>query len=267
MKRVLFVVLGLNGCTVPLRCEGYGPNLGDNMRLYSSGHVPTLGILVLISVAVSPIELPAQGPALKPPGEVVRAYRKMDSEGGRLTTNGWYRAARFFVKPPSQPRYRIVVVMGGEVIEEHPRIIGNRTKVGLRRDELGQIDSAGRFTSLVAPSLLDSSGHYRKKPWGPELHGPVYVGGHYELVLTDTYWEFTPGREGLREVRGAPEWRIENFDIHPLVTVPAAIRYLTRLRDDSDSEVIKRNVKNPSPTFSVSSIGRRQTRCHDKGLE
>ncbi|HPT29006.1 MAG TPA: hypothetical protein PLZ95_21475, partial [Bryobacteraceae bacterium] len=165
------------------------------------------------------------------------------SEGGRLTTNGWYRAARFFVKPPSQPRYRIVVVMGGEVIEEHPRIIGNRTKVGLRRDELGQIDSAGRFTSLVAPSLLDSSGHYRKKPWGPELHGPVYVGGHYELVLTDTHWEFTPGREDLREVRGAPEWRIENFDIHPLVTVQAAIRYLTRLHDESSSEVTKRNTE------------------------
>ena len=133
------------------------------MRLYfdcdNASHLLAQAILMLIFVAVAPIELSAQGPAPKPPGEVVRAYRKMDSEGGRLTTNGWYRAARFFVKPPSQPRYRIVVVMGGEVIEEHPRIIGNRTKVGLRRDELGQIDSAGRFTSLVAPSLLDSSGH------------------------------------------------------------------------------------------------------------
>jgi len=165
----------------------------------------------------------------------------MDSEGGRLTTNGWYRAARYFVKPPLLPRYRIVEVIKNETIEEHPRIIGNRTEVYTRFDFLGQIDSAGRFTSLVAPSLLDSSGHYRKKPWGPELHGPAYFSAVYELVLTDTHWEFAPGHKDLQEVRGAPEWRIEGAWRTPAVTVPAAIQYLTRLHDESGSEVIKRN--------------------------
>ena len=48
------------------------------------GRVPALGLLMLISLAVGPIELSAQGPAPKPPGEVLRAFRKLDSEGGLL---------------------------------------------------------------------------------------------------------------------------------------------------------------------------------------
>jgi len=232
------------------------------MRLYfdynNAGRLPTQVILMLISMAVSPIELPAQGPAPKPPGEVLRAFRKMDSEGGRLTTNGWYRAARYFVKPASPPRYRIVQVIKNETIEDHPRIIGNRTKVWTSRDDLGQIDSAGRFTTLVSPSLLDSSGHLRKKPWGPEIHGPAYFAAVYELVLTDTHWEFTPGHKDLREVRGAPEWRIEGAWRTPAVTVQAAIQYLTRLHDESGSEVIKRNA-----TKSIADLQRLASRKRD----
>jgi len=231
------------------------------MRLYfdhnNAGRLPAQMILILISMAVGPTELPAQGPAPKPPGEVLKAYRKMDSEGGRLTTSGWYRAARYFVKPASPPRYRIVRVIESEAIEEHPRIIGNRTKVSIRCSAVGQIDPAGRFTSLVAPSLLDSSGHLRK-PGGPEIHGPAPLGREYELVLTDTHWEFTPGHKDLQEVRGAPEWRIEAFEPYPLVTVQAAIRYLTRLHDESGSEVIKRNA-----TKSIADLQRLASRKRD----
>lgn len=232
------------------------------MRLYF-GHnnacrLPTQVVLMLISMAISPIDLPAQGPAPKPPGEVLRAFRKLDSEGGRLTTNGWYRAARYFVKPVPPPRYRIVEVIKNETIEEHPRIIGNRTKVHTRFDSLGQIDSGGRFTSLVVPSLLDPSGQLTKKPWGPEIHGPAYFGAVYELVLTDTHWEFTPGRNDLREVRGAPEWRIEGAWRVPAVTVQAAILYLTRLHDESGSEVMKRNA-----TKSIADLQRLASRKRD----
>jgi hypothetical protein len=56
-------------------------------------------ILIMLSLAVNPSELHAQKPAPKPPKEVLREFRKMDSEGGRLTTDGWYRAARFLPSP------------------------------------------------------------------------------------------------------------------------------------------------------------------------
>jgi len=151
-----------------------------------------------------------------------------------------------------------VEVIAGEAFEEHPRIIGNRTTVHIRRDSLGQIDSAGRFTTLVSPSLLDSSGQLTKKPWEQEMHGPVLFGAVYELVLTDTHWEFTPGYKDLQEVRGAPEWRIEGVWKTHAVTVPAAIRYLTRLRDESGSEVRKRNA-----TKSIADLQRLANRKRD----
>jgi hypothetical protein len=71
----------------------------------------------------------------------------------------------------------------------------------------------------------------------------------YDLVLTATHWEFGPNLEGPREVKGPPEWRIETFEIEPWVTIEAAIRYLTRLRDESSSGITKRNADESIATF------------------
>jgi hypothetical protein len=79
------------------------------------------------------------------------------------------------------------------------------------------------------------------QPAAPGISGPAPLGRPYDLVLTDTHWEFGPQGEGLREVKGSPEWRIETFEFEPWVTVEVAIRYLTRLRDESSSGMMKSN--------------------------
>jgi hypothetical protein len=65
----------------------------------------------------------------------------------------------------------------------------------------------------------------------------------YDLVLTDTHWELERPGESLKEMKGTPQWRIETFEIQPWVTIEAAIRYLTRLRDESSSPTIRRNAE------------------------
>jgi hypothetical protein len=200
-------------------------------------------ILILLALTVSTSCLCAQGSAPKPPGEVLREFRKMDEEGGRLTTEGWYRAASFFVKPAPLPRYRILHVIKDEEIDAHPPITGSRSQVWTSYDKVGQIDAEGRFTSLVVPSLLDASGQLRKRPWGDESYGPAQYRTPYDLVLTEGHWEFTPDHNELREVGGDPQWRIVGEWRTPMVTVQTAIRYLTRLHDESSSSVIKRNAK------------------------
>ena len=104
-----------------------------------------------------------------------------------------------------------------------------------------QIDPSGRFTSMVAPSLLDPSGHPVKKLEPPFGHGPAPVVKPYALVFTETHWEFGPKGEGLHEVKGPPEWRIETFEFEPWITIDVAIRYLTKLRDESKSAAIRAN--------------------------
>jgi len=198
--------------------------------------------LLLGLISASPMSAQSLSLSESPYG-VIQAYRSVDAKGERLTDAGWYGAARFFVKPEHPPQRRVAAVMEGEVIGYEARINGEHAQVSLRCSAVGQIDPLGRFTSLVAPSLLDLSGRPLRRPGTPQIHGPAPIVREYDLVLTDTHWEFGPSLESLREVKGSPEWRIETFEFEPWITIDVAIRYLTQLRDGPSSALIKRNAE------------------------
>ena len=204
-------------------------------------------IVVLGFLSAIPAQMSAQGSsAPQSPKEVLQAYRKMDSEGQRLTTNGWYRACKFFVRPGRPPQRYVVAVTDGErVTDPDPWFKGgnNRVEISVVCSALGQIDSSGRFTSVVAPNLIDPSGRPLRQPVTSQINGPAPTVRVYDLVLADTHWELEPGREGLREMKGPPEWRIEAFELEPWVTIETAIRYLTKLRDESSSDSIRSNAE------------------------
>jgi hypothetical protein len=205
----------------------------------------TIGVLALSLFSFSPTLISAETSTTpSSPSEVLEAYRKMDGEGGRLTASGWYRASKFFVKPGRAPQHYVLQVIGGEAVGDGfpwPKGTSNRVRIHVSVDARGQIDSSGRFTPVLDPSLIDPSGRPLTQLAHPSLSGPLPIIQIYDLVLTDTYWEFGPSREGAREVKGPLEWRIETFEFEPRVTIDVAIRYLTKLRDESSSEVIKRN--------------------------
>jgi hypothetical protein len=166
----------------------------------------------------------------------------MDAEGGRLTASGWYRASKFFLKPGRAPQHNVLEVIAGERVWDRPLPQGsNKVRIDVDCDELGQIDSSGKFTSIVDPSLIDPSGRLVARPIAPALRGPVPVAMIYYLVLTETYWAFGPNQQGPSEVKGPPEWRIETFQYEPSVTIDVAMRYLAKLRDASSSAVIRSN--------------------------
>jgi hypothetical protein len=210
---------------------------------WSISRTTALSAVVLSVLPIGPTLLWGQNRATpRNPEEVLRAYREMEMEGGRLAAAGWYEASRYFVKPEPPPARFTVTVTDGERVEG-VRANGSNAKGYVLCSGVGQIDSEGRLTAVVAPSLLDTSGK-PLKPEAPYIHGPgAPVERVYNLVLTDTHWEFGPNGEGPREVKGPPEWRIEHFEFEPWITVGAAIRYLTKLRDESNSEVTKRNAE------------------------
>jgi len=133
--------------------------------------------------------------------------------------------------------------MDGEVIGDPPRLQQERAELTVRCGAVGQVDSLGRFTFTVAPSLADPSGVLRKEPTPrPEISGPdAPILRIYLLIKTDTHWEISPGLKTARKVNGPVEWRIEDFESSPWVTVEAAIRYLDRLRATSSNEPIRKN--------------------------
>src|SRR5262249_2765406 len=143
--------------------------------------------------------------------------RKMDAAGGRLTPDGWHRAAKYFVKPERPPRNYAIGVMYGEEIYD-TRIDGVTAEVWLTRGALGQIDFSARFTSVTAPELLDprSGRPWKRKDFGP-VYGPTRIDPIYNLRLTDTHWEFGGSGDALRQVKGNPEWRLTYFEYEPWV--------------------------------------------------
>jgi hypothetical protein len=173
----------------------------------------------------------------------------MDAEGERLTVEGWYRASRFLVKPSRPPQQYVLALTNGErVTDPDPWFKGNnRAKCSVVCSAKGQIDSSGRFTPVVSPGLA-----FSPRLEGPQLRGPAPMVREYDLVLTDTHWEFVPGREDLREVKGSPEWRIDGApEAEPWVTIEAAVRYLTRLRAESSSPTIKSNADKSVATLRL----------------
>ena len=178
--------------------------------------------------------------------EVMQAFRKMDSEGERLTTSGWYKASKFFSMPARPPKERVIgVIAGFEDIYNNPYYkVTNKEQVEVKCVELGQIDSNGKFTDKVHPRLIGPSVQPEKV-----LYGPLKSIKIYYLLLTDKQFELDPSSDNIKESRGAFEWKIETFDFEPWVTRVVAIQYLVGLRDRTTSNIIRKNAINSIATL------------------
>ena len=210
-------------------------------------------LLLLCGLGASSTRIMAQSQAPpKSPKDVLQAYRKLEAAGERTTANGWYRTSAFFVKPSPPPALKAIEVISEELVDDpDPWFKGGKNKVQIAVicTAFGQIDALGRFTFTVFPYLIDRSGRPVKEPVRVPSDRPHLVNINYQLVLTDTHWEFGVRGEGLREIKGPPEWRIETFQFHQWITIDAAIRYLTTLRKESSSEVIRNNAEKSIATL------------------
>jgi hypothetical protein len=163
------------------------------------------------------------GTSPQSPKDVVKAYRSMDANGERLTTDGWKKGNAFFLHPGPPPHDRVLGVMTGEIVGE-PTVKGDKADVWTEFDFVGKVYPNGRFSRSVGGS--------------PPLKGPVASGRKYSLVLSDQHPKLGTGHE---TAQGAPEWKIEDFEPNPMVTMDVAIRYLERLRDRTGSDDVKKN--------------------------
>ena len=189
---------------------------------------------MVLGITLCPV---AWGQKTPTPDEVLKGFRTLDAAGVRLTASGWYGSNHFFLRPDKPPKAPIFGVMFGESIY-HTKVEGKTAEVWLLRGTVGQIDAVGHFTSVVEPELRRLR---RAAPDDPLITGPTRVDFVYQLVLTDSYWEFGPNGEGLRQVKGVPQWKLEYFSPEPWVTVDVAIKYLATLREKLSSEIVKKN--------------------------
>ena len=100
----------------------------------------------------------------------------------------------------------------------------------------------------MIPYLREDLPEGAPKPQNNPFHGPMQIDTVYQLRLTDTYRTFGPQGEP-RETKGPKQWRLEYFEPEPWVNFDVAIRYLTKLRDESESTFIRANAANSIATL------------------
>jgi hypothetical protein len=183
--------------------------------------------LILVTQVLSLAQSSA-GPT-KSPKAVVEEFWKMDTEGGRLSDEGWRAADRFFVRPIERPKEKIICIFD----------YGFNVSFQRLRDDTAEVivNTAGTVWNLDPKMRLSICSDQGKDLW---LN---------KLVLTSKHWELAPDHRTPREVSGPPEWRFEKESNYVYLTVETAIRYLSQVRDTTTDPVIKKNAEQSLATL------------------
>jgi hypothetical protein len=188
------------------------------MRFFCA--VTLITLVSLVAVSVSP-QL-ADG-STKSPKAVVEEFWKMETDGQRLTTEGWRGADSFFVRPVIPPVKRHIIVIDKDYSVWDPVVKDDTAEVMIGiSPPLWNIDSQMRISHFPARDETKS-------------------GVAIKLIRSSKYWHFGPDGRTLKEESGEPEWRIAEPAMSIWLTVDAAIRYATQMRDSSKDPVTKKN--------------------------
>jgi hypothetical protein len=175
------------------------------------------------TLTLGTISLAAQSPIsqTKSPKEVVEEFLRMETEGGRLTPEGWAKAGAFFVRLSPPPRDRVIVVIARNYSVDEMWVRGDRAQVYNGYEDLGRIDSSLRYRS-PDKSLFKTA-------------------TLYHLTLTNKHEELGLSEKTPREVAGPLEWRIEDAATVLWLTLNTATRYVTEMRDKAADPTVREN--------------------------
>ena len=158
---------------------------------------------------------------LKPTERLVRQYEKLIAAGDLLTPAGWRRASELFEKSNPYPPSGDIYVVSTDGVVGEDWVKADRAQVETKWDDnYGTIDSALRY-----------------KP--PSPSGRIAMAQMFSLVLTHAQPAGSGNSTPLTEP--AAEWKFEGDLRIRSTTVPAAIKYVKRMRDRSTDPAIRKN--------------------------
>ena len=188
-----------------------------------------VAIIVLLAARAKPAQSPV--PSKHTARETVEALWQAASRGELLTPDGWKRASDFFTESDPSPNYKVILVMSDYFGVNQVSVTDTTAEVQMEMIELGQIDSALRYSPPQIRRSDKTSLSYRL------VSGP-------SSVVT-----YVPDGAKLKKLQqkqipGTLIWRIRGTPGlwgHPWVTVNAAIRYVLEQREKTTDPAIKGN--------------------------
>jgi len=160
------------------------------------------------------------------PKEVVAEFCKFETAGGRLTPEGWNKAAGYFVRATPPSREKTILVTAKDFSVWDP-VFRSEIKADVIVGVVGRIwkiDSRMNFS-----------------PYSPP--GEVKTSFFYTVIRTNKHWELGPDGQVVKEVTGALEWRIEGTSDTIWLTTERATRYVTEVRDRTSDHAVKQNAE------------------------
>ena len=185
-------------------------------------------LFLSIGIALAAIASLAQAPAGPPepsPKEVVERLWAMATAGDLLTSDGWKRASGLVTRPGPPPSNKLILVVSNYYGVNRYMSRDSSAEVDMEFEDLGQIDSALRYTPPQKTRAAKTSFAYR------------LVSVPRRLVL------YRPDGKILEE-KQIPEskvWQIEGPLPPPWTTVNTAIRYVLETRDKTADPIIQKN--------------------------
>jgi len=146
-----------------------------------------------------------------------------------LMPDQWGELANFFVQAPT-PKWKNVHVI--DIIQIAVKIKGSSSHVSISTNSLGELDS----------SLLLSDYPPKRLPLGVPSTSACYGDDIFEFNL------LLSGKEQVVPQSGTTDkserqlaWRIDDSSFEPLITLDTAIRYVSRMREETKDPAVKKN--------------------------
>lgn len=198
-------------------------------------------ILLTAACAQNSPVAPKPPAAPKPPDEVLNEFLNMETSGARLTPEGWYKTASFFVHPSPMPKDISVIV-----VKYIPGVTSaEQESVGIKRGDITF------YTGFTVLGQIDPALGFKDVPDNPFVIQP-WTGFQYDLIFSDKFWKLSPDGLSTIETAGAPEWRITDSEPHiAVITVDAAIRYVAEMNKKSSDPIIQQNALKTISTLNV----------------
>lgn len=156
---------------------------------------------------------------------VVIKFERFIASGAMLTPQGWSETAKLFDQSMAYPgNGKIILASTGGAVGEMQLKDGQAEVVTKWTDDFGEIDSALRYHP-------------------PQLPGVTMTSFQFRLVFTNKHREMGSHGETIKEVTGQWEWKMQGPLEYRWATVPRAIAYVVKKRDESNSPIVKKNVE------------------------
>jgi hypothetical protein len=183
-----------------------------------------------IALGLTPMAGSAQNDPPQPesPKQVVERFCKMEAEGMSLGPEHWDEFSRMTTRPhswqdPWQDHGGFIITVVRDYVVNDAEENGNHARFKVDYSVWGSL-----FTT--------SFRFFREEATAPGE--PVKRSEPVELVFSDKYIQV--GQSGQMEAKGPLQWRVGD-NPHRYVNVDAAIRYLTKMRDELNDPVLKYN--------------------------